>query len=517
MSPRRFALVAHAILVAALGILPVRAQPAAPAVEAAEARFRAVASHLDLGGEFYFYLSLEDLIAQAGQAAREMLKTFAEEDEQAAAVLEKVAAVDVALRESGIYDIASVGASSKPLADGRHRFKAFLGVDGYLERGSLWRAFGGAPAEALAITGYAPEGAVLLRAVNLDMPALWDWLRGMVRTVGGDEVLAELDRKLDEGRQSGGVHLPSLVNALGDSLMVCGYLDPGTMLKIPTGGGQTEIPAPSLLAALSVKDGTLAALLKTQLAAKGMPLSTQVVDGVETLQAPDPLPAPIPLQPAMAQKDGVLLVASTPDLLRRALAAGAGAGRLVDSEAYARAFRGLPRAVNGLAYVDPAVSELVFKIQMAGMEGVQGPPPAVREAMRKWMGAFSRVEGAAVRINLPDGMLFDGISTTSGRQQVAMMMAAVPIGVLAGVAVPAVTQARTRAQDAACTSNLRMIDAAKQMCAMDKDLEAGDTPTPDQLTPYFPDGLPVCPSGGAYTPGPIGTPPSCSIHGPLAD
>jgi DNA repair exonuclease SbcCD ATPase subunit len=78
-------------------------------------------------------------------------------------------------------------------------------------------------------------------------------------------------------------------------------------------------------------------------------------------------------------------------------------------------------------------------------------------------------------------------------------------------------QAAQAAQQAAanrdaCINNLRMIDAAKQQWAFDKNKNLQAIPSVQDLQPYFKDGIfPVCPSGGAYSINAVGELPSCSI------
>ncbi|MGO8766746.1 MAG: hypothetical protein ACLQSR_16620 [Limisphaerales bacterium] len=67
-----------------------------------------------------------------------------------------------------------------------------------------------------------------------------------------------------------------------------------------------------------------------------------------------------------------------------------------------------------------------------------------------------------------------------------------------------------------CMSNLRAIEVAKNEWALENGEAAGAVPTAQNLLPYFSDGnFPVCPDGGIYTIGAVGTAPSCSIHGSL--
>ncbi len=75
-------------------------------------------------------------------------------------------------------------------------------------------------------------------------------------------------------------------------------------------------------------------------------------------------------------------------------------------------------------------------------------------------------------------------------------------------------QAAMVANASACINNLRQIDAAKQLWALDKGKNATDVPTAQDLTPYLKDGtFPQCPDGGNYTINAMGELPICSIAG----
>ena len=92
---------------------------------------------------------------------------------------------------------------------------------------------------------------------------------------------------------------------------------------------------------------------------------------------------------------------------------------------------------------------------------------------------------------------------------------------LVGVAAPFYGHGKTVAhgREAAavqrpCIANLRVIDSAKEMWALDHNADAGVTPAWVDILPYIHGGAkPVCPQGGTYTIKPIGQPPACSHKG----
>jgi hypothetical protein len=62
-----------------------------------------------------------------------------------------------------------------------------------------------------------------------------------------------------------------------------------------------------------------------------------------------------------------------------------------------------------------------------------------------------------------------------------------------------------------CASSLRHIADAKIGWAKKNGTGTNDTPTADDLDPFFRHGFPVCPSGGTYAIGKVGELPQCSI------
>ena len=65
-----------------------------------------------------------------------------------------------------------------------------------------------------------------------------------------------------------------------------------------------------------------------------------------------------------------------------------------------------------------------------------------------------------------------------------------------------------------CVKNLRMLDAAKEQCALERGMKDGDTVNSSGITKYLLKGkMPVCPAGGTYTVNPIGKDPACSTPG----
>lgn len=96
---------------------------------------------------------------------------------------------------------------------------------------------------------------------------------------------------------------------------------------------------------------------------------------------------------------------------------------------------------------------------------------------------------------------------------VEIMIVVAIIGLLAAVAIPNLVKARKQAQKAACIANLKTIDGAKGIWALEMKKNDSDVPTDADLF-----GLdknirekPSCPAGGTYNLGAVSERPTCTV------
>ncbi|HTJ00575.1 MAG TPA: hypothetical protein VL527_16965 [Dongiaceae bacterium] len=79
---------------------------------------------------------------------------------------------------------------------------------------------------------------------------------------------------------------------------------------------------------------------------------------------------------------------------------------------------------------------------------------------------------------------------------------------------PVVKDHSTIAPRVTCQNQLRQLDSAKQQWASDNHQSSNAIPTQTDLMPYLQNhSFPLCPKGGTYTIGQVGTLPTCSIPG----
>jgi len=87
-------------------------------------------------------------------------------------------------------------------------------------------------------------------------------------------------------------------------------------------------------------------------------------------------------------------------------------------------------------------------------------------------------------------------------------------GLLVIVGIPNFIKARSTPCCNACINNLRQIDGAIQQWALEFGKSNGVVCTESDIKPYiklYDGNLPICPTGGKYTIGKVGEPPTCSL------
>jgi hypothetical protein len=125
--------------------------------------------------------------------------------------------------------------------------------------------------------------------------------------------------------------------------------------------------------------------------------------------------------------------------------------------------------------------------------------------------AYSRIKRSGGALT-GEGMALAGLIT--GYIGIAIGLVLIPF--MLAIFVPNFVKAREVAQNAQknmCLNNLRRIEGAKEVWALQNSKDTNSTPTMQELTPFFKGATNRirCPAGGAYSINKVGVPPTCSI------
>src|SRR5437899_2647445 len=136
-----------------------------------------------------------------------------------------------------------------------------------------------------------------------------------------------------------------------------------------------------------------------------------------------------------------------------------------------------------------------------------GPLFAIPAVICGHMG-YSRVKRSGGRLK-GEGIALGGLITG----YIALALALFLIPMLAAIAIPNFVRAREAAQKTMCLNNLRRIDGAKQVWALQNNKDTNSTPTMQDLTPFLKGNIATlrCPAGGTYAINQVGVPPTCTI------
>lgn len=85
------------------------------------------------------------------------------------------------------------------------------------------------------------------------------------------------------------------------------------------------------------------------------------------------------------------------------------------------------------------------------------------------------------------------------------------ISLLVAIAIPNFVRAKIQSQTQTCIANLKQIENAKEVYALNNSQPDTVTPTWGNLVPDYIKRQPICPANGTYTISDLNTTPSCNI------
>jgi hypothetical protein len=472
-----------------------------------------VASRLDTGGDLYAVANVDGLLEQFVSNLISLVSLTPTNNTGTTATQAAITKLPAFLQQNGFYAAHCWGMSSVPRTDGLNTVKVFISRDPAAASLPLWRGLTGEPKQRkLAGTDFLPSDTVIARVFNGNLPDLWQIVRSGVKEIAQPKTALAFEQSLSGVSTNLGIDIDKLIGSASDEGFVSVQLARNTTVDIPTASGPISIPTPSILIGVAVKDDSIQKLLDIQLANKAIPVVTQQLGNVAVKSVNFPLPLPIPLEPTYAMCNGFFLLGSNTKVVSDAIAASKNKNGLIADSEFNNAFKGLSMTNNGIAYVSPRFMKAIQDIQSKTIAAATPEKDAVGAMLlRSLTSRMSEYSSAFVILNLENGILFTGTSTSGGKEIVAAATLA-PVGLMAAIAIPSFVKAKDTSKKNACINNLRMIDAAKEQWALEKSKKDGDKVNAEDIKKYLKGNkMPVCPQRGTYEINPIGSAPECSI------
>lgn len=418
---------------AALSLAALSLAPCASAQSDAEV-FNGVAKHLDLGGEFYGFLNIRGDYNRLAQSAEEFYQSLGGQ-------LPLPPDLDVKglLRELGFGNVTAMGASSVVDGEG-FRNRAFVAVEG--ERQGLLKLAGGEP-KSFVLPQWAPEKAVAGFEQELSLVAF----KEVAEKVGA---ILEPSLGYNPADKIFGTEMPGIgltIRAFLTNLTgrITGYavLHEDRLLAFPE---PMEIPAVDFVVRHDSGDWLFEPLRDLLQENLGDAAKETSGEGFRRLAVQLPEEQGLGFYQPVLHLDTAtkhLFIASRPEALAEARNGGP---RLSSNPRFAEATKDLPKEGNQMLWA----SEAFFAAYMKATMSLTSPGMGAEETyiQRLLMETFygSPQDTASVMVNLPDGLYFEGVSSQSMKQTL-IVLAVVPVAVVASVVTPVVTRTRGRAAE----------------------------------------------------------------------
>ena len=431
-----------------------------------ESRLPVMGKYLSQGGDFYVCLSTGQWAANLDQAVAKimkMVKVVLPEVEQENLQLISYF-LTAFLRDSGVREFAGVGASSVAMAEDMHQNRLFLQHPVGPPKGFLWEAFT-AENRPFDWLQRLPANTVYARWAMVRPEPVWNWLKQVIDGCGRPDIVRGFHEGLEKGRKEEGVELDRWFASVTGGVGLVATLDPKRMIQLSTGGDQ-PIAFPAFAGALvvEVKDDTLFEFAERMIKKEGGEAKRIDKDGVRSYVFPEVEVAESGffIQPSISRFGPYLVLSSSHELLA---SLAAGKGGLSGVPHFQRCQQAMPKQGFGFSYLSPVAVETVANALFAALATDE---PEAAEMLRAAYRPFRGIYSWSVALRTPDGVAYVA-NQRFGTGQLLLShhptLQNTPI--LAGLLLPALSQARGKARRISDASNLKQIGTGLIMYCMD--------------------------------------------------
>ena len=445
--------------------------PAGQKKAAIQNSFWSVNQYLDQGGNFYLYMSTEQVLSKLD----ELLDGFSAVADAAGSQLGEVErqqmtmAMDMgrtAYEKIGVRDISGLGMSS--FAAEKNLNRNVMVLHHYPEKkdGLIWKVMG-AQSHEQQILKMLPSDTVMAFQADLDLVTGFDWLRKFITDTAPPDVVAEFARGLAQMNQE--VGFEDLFRSTDGEMGVFVTLNDNKRIPIPLPpdapqGLNLDIAEPAIAITLKVKDEQLMGFIMQML--KNPELTDmlgQSKEGDVTLYTltPPELPLPIDLSPTLMKAGDYIVLTTSQKLAKDILAVKAGKNEgLAGATEFKQLAGKMDLKGNQLHFMSSRLGKEFGKLQKLVMstaeEQVKAGDPAEQkmfEMMKKFSGMDGEPAGqlAVMRVT-PEGIVMESHSSGDAMGSAGLLMVG-GAGIAASMLLPALAKAKSKANSIKSANN----------------------------------------------------------------
>lgn len=414
--------------------------------------FDATTNYLDAGGDIYLYLRTEQILEKVPGFLDRWKKALVEmSGDDAPLPPDQIdawyAAGRDAITNSGLTELRAFGFSAIQLKPDLSRTKSvvYLGED--QNPGMLWQLGGSREPHPFEALDFLPATTIYAAFCDFNPTAFYSYLLGVIESLPNAAIRAQAQQYPAIAEMVLGMPPAEFVASLGDEIGFVITADESATMTIPA-DPPFELPKGSAAVLFRVADDKLYDLLVTKIdatVAKMYPPTKSDADGVKMVTVPIP-DTGLPLSPTVARFGNYTAIATSAELVTQLARTAADPPALFkDTDAF-KAFEKLEKMEgNGFGYFSERGSQILRDFQMRSFTKETDVPPAVKMNLEKFYELFSQKYIFTISRH-EKGALTSITYSPRGSEQLVATALVVPAAVVAAVALPAIAEAKAKAE-----------------------------------------------------------------------